>query len=158
MKRILIILTVIMMILSVHSAASARNQRVQGSDVVTLITDEEGALRDAPSSLYEIGRAADKGPDIKVVMPEENREYKSPLRVIVLFIPKEGREIDLAKLKVEFLKFFVIDITERALPYTSRDGIKIDKAKLPPGTHRIRVTIGDVEGGVTEQTFMVKVF
>jgi hypothetical protein len=128
-----------------------------GTEIMTLLTEEEGAMKDAPSGLFEVGRKLNDGPDIEIVTPQMNNEYKSPVRIIVLFVPQEGREVDLSKLRVECLKFFTINLTDRVRPYTTTEGIKIDKAKLPEGEHKIRVTIGDKEGGITQVTFVVKV-
>lgn len=147
MKKILLILIMSIFLVSYSFAAV---------EIMTLLTEEEGAMKEAPSGLYEIGRALNNGPDIKVITPQPNEEYKPPLKIIILFTPTDGKEVDLSKLKVECLKLFTINITERVLSYTTKEGIKIENAKLPSGKHKIRVTIGDVEGGITQEVFTVK--
>lgn len=142
MKKIVFTLTLIISLFSVSYSFAAVEE-------ITLLTEEEGAMEEAPSRLYEIGRALNNGPDIKVVTPEVDGEYKSPVKIIVLFLSKDGKEVDLSKLRIECLKLFTIDLTERLLPYTSKEGIKIENAKLPPGKYKIRVTIGDEDGGIT---------
>lgn len=126
-------------------------------EIMTLLTDEEGAMKEAPSDFFEIGRPLDDGPEIEVVTPAVNNEYKSPLKIVVIFLPREGKDVDLSKLKVEALKFLTIDLTERVLPYTTPEGIKIENAKLPKGNHKLRVTVGDTGGGITQEIFVVNV-
>ncbi|MBI5058025.1 MAG: hypothetical protein HZB61_15555 [Nitrospirae bacterium] len=127
-----------------------------GPDTLMLVTKEEGSLREAPAGLYEVGRPVNNGPDIKVVSPELNDKNKPPVKLAVLFVPVEGKDVDLSKLKVEYLKFVTIDLTNRVLPYTTKEGIRIEKADLPSGKHTIKITVGDVSGGVTEQIFTMR--
>lgn len=123
---------------------------------VVLLTAEEGALANPPASLIDAGSSLDTGPSIEVVKPEQNVDLRSPVSIIVRFVPN-GKEVDLSLLKVEVLKLFAIDITDRVLPYTTRKGIQADNAILPAGEHKLRVTIGDVEGGVSRKVFLVKI-
>ncbi len=127
-----------------------------GPETITLITKEEGAIKEAPHNLYEVGRVFNDGPDIKLLEPGTSVENIAPVRVAIRFVPVEGNEIDLSKLKVEYLKFVTINLTDRVLPYTTKDGIIIEKADLPAGKHTLRVTIGDIKGGVTQEIFTVK--
>ena len=127
------------------------------TEIMTLLTEEEGALEDAPSSLYEVGRPFNDGPKIQVVTPETNNQYKSPMRITILFVPIDNKDIDLSKLKVEFLKLFTIDLTKRVLPYATKEGINIEKADLPKGKHNIRITIGDSQGGLTQVVITAKI-
>jgi len=124
MKKILCIFIISLFLVSNSLAAN---------EIMTLLTDEEGAMKEAPSDLFEIGSPVDDGPEIEVVVPEVNNEYKAPVKIVVLFLPRDGKEVDLSKLKVEALKFFNIDLTKRVLPYTTKEGIKIENAKLPKG-------------------------
>lgn len=141
---------VLLLILSLFVSGSG----FAAPEVMTLVTKEEGALRDAPSLLYKAGNALNDGPEIEIVTPDTPKSYKSPLKIIVSFFPRNGKKIDLTKLKVEYLKMFTIDLTKRVLPYTSEEGIKIEKAELPPGNHKIRITLADTEGGVTQRVFL----
>jgi hypothetical protein len=136
MKRILFILTVSLFFSSFSFAAI---------EIMTLLTKEEGAMEEAPSGLYEIGKVLNDGPDIKVVKPETQEKYRSPIRIIILFLSKNGKKV------------FTVDLTERILPYTTEEGIKIENAKLPAGNHKIRITVWDAEGGVTQQIFIVSI-
>ncbi|MGO9016091.1 MAG: hypothetical protein ACLQF0_14065 [Dissulfurispiraceae bacterium] len=133
--------------LSFCSAASA----------VVLLTKEEGAMQEAPKGVYEVSRPLNNGPKIMIVIPEANHEYRSPLAIEVRFIPREDSEVDLSQFKVECLKFFNIDITDRVKRYTTKQGVKVDRAELPVGNHKLRLTIGDTRGGITQEIFVVKV-
>lgn len=145
MKKIILIL-----ILSLF----VRGSGFAATGVMTFVTKEEGALRDAPSLLYKAGNALNDGPEIEIVTPDSQKSYKSPVKIIVSFFARNGKKIDLTKLKVEYLKMFAVDLTKRVLPYTSEEGIKIEKAELPSGNHKIRITLADAEGGVTQQVFL----
>jgi hypothetical protein len=137
------------------------------SCAVMLLTPEEARLAAAPSrgtereSLTEerfiIPESAVAGPDIQVLSPEPEIAYPSPLKVLVKFFPREGTQVDLSSLKVECLKIFAINITDRIREYITSQGINVDKAEFPSGAHKIRVTLGDTGGGVTSRVFMVKV-
>lgn len=125
-------------------------------DPVVLLTAEEGAMANAPVGLMDVGNPLDAGPSIEVVKPEQNADLRSPVAIIVRFVPN-GKEVDLSSLKVEVLKFLTIDITKRVLPYATRKGIQAENAILPAGEHKLRVTIGDVGGGISRKVFLVKI-
>jgi hypothetical protein len=126
-------------------------------DTITLLTFEEAVMPEAPRQPFDVSRTINFGPDIKVVAPELNREYKVPVRIVVNFIPREGKSVDISKFKIECLKLFPIDITNRIKPYTSEKGIDMDNASLPAGQYKFRLTIGDAAGGITQEVFNVKV-
>ena len=123
-----------------------------------LITAREANTPDLPSSELHIeaGRE-DDGPIIEVVTPELGKIYKSPLQIIIKFIPNKGKEIDLSTMKVQYLKLLTVDITHRVKPYTTENGINVPGAKLPSGDHGIRLIIGDITGAITRQVFYVEV-
>ncbi|MEW6602577.1 MAG: hypothetical protein AB1499_16510 [Nitrospirota bacterium] len=123
---------------------------------VTLITASEGATEDAPPGLFEVGRSLNTGPDIKIISPEIADEYYPPVDINIVFMPAKDAEVDMSKFKVEYLKLISLDITDRFKQYTTSNGIRIPKADLPRGKHKLRVTIGDSKGGITEEIFVVK--
>ncbi len=138
------------------------------SHAVTLLTPQEAMLGEMPendgpaaASLDErrfvVPESAVNGPDIQVISPEPERVYPSPLKVLVKFVPREGTQVDLSGLKVECLKIIAINITDRIRAYITNQGIDVDKAELPSGAHKIRVTLRDTGGGVTSKVFTVKV-
>lgn len=135
------------------------DKKKTGDIPVTLITQAEALLPDMSAIQYEnVGREIESksdstGPIIKVITPEEGKTYAPPLNIELHFITKGLSEIDLSTLKVEYLKFLSIDITERVLPYVNKEGIKISNAKFPSGTHNLKITVGDKKGAVTIQKF-----
>jgi len=130
----------------------------KGGNVLELITAEEAASPELPSSALHIEAAlSEDGPAVDVLTPKNGKSYKPPVGISIRFIPKEGGDINLSTLKVEYLKFITIDLTQRVRPYATKTGIEIPETSLPSGTHTIRLTIGDVSGGVTRLIFYVKV-
>jgi hypothetical protein len=97
------------------------------------------------------------GPSVEVVTPDMGQQQKSPFKLNVRFTSKKGTSVDLSSLKVEALKFINLDITSRVRPHATADGILIEQAKVPSGTHKIKLSIGDTVGGVTQQVYVVKV-
>ena len=144
---------------------------------VTLVTQEEAEREDAPApdtagfrtvcdggrcfmvpgtfSVIETSQAT--GPRIRIVEPAPDTEYKAPIRLVIDFLPKEGAQVDLKSFKLEYLKLISIDITERVAGYVRPEGLRIEKADLPAGTHKLRLTLKDTAGGVTQQVYLVKI-
>lgn len=123
---------------------------------IVLVTEEEGAVGNPPPGPIDAGNALNAGPFIEVIKPEQNSVLRSPIPIVVRFVPN-GRDVNLSSLKVEVLKLWTIDITNRVLPYTTREGIHVENATLPSGEHKLRVTIGDVGGAVSRKVFLVKI-
>lgn len=123
---------------------------------VVLLTEEEGAAGNPPPGPIDARSSLSTGPSIEVIKPEQNAVLRSPIPIVVRFVPN-GRDVNLSSLKVEVLKLWTIDITNRVLPYASREGIHVKEATLPSGEHKLRVTIGDVEGGVSRKVFHVTI-
>lgn len=104
-----------------------------------------------------IPKTAPSGPDIKVLSPEPEKATSSPIKLMALFIPREGTEVDISSLKVEYLKLITINITDRLKEYVTNNGIKVENAELPAGTHKIRITLSDTKGGTTSRVFTLKI-
>ena len=146
-KRVLVWLVVLMPILGTTARAAP-----------VLLTDREALLEDEPvTGFAPKASPIATGPGIKVIQPDTSKENPPPLKLDVRFVPQEGRKVDLAGLKVECLKVITIDLTDRVRPYAKATGIHMDEVAIPSGKHKIRVTIGDDQGGVTQETFVVKV-
>lgn len=137
------------------------------ASALVLITPEEALLPDAPAPPAGTGpdgelklivpESTAEGPEIVVMSPEQGKDYRSPLKVFVRFVPREGTEVKLSTLKVEFIKIFTIDITDRLREYAKSEGIFVEKAEIPSGSHKVRVTVGDSDGGMTSRAFVLKV-
>ncbi|WP_152609846.1 hypothetical protein [Geobacter sp. OR-1] len=151
MKRIIITIGILISLAGIAYAVDLIKE-----EPVDLLTPEEGAMAEAKS----FGYTADlpkSGPAIKVLAPDTGKEQQSPFRLSVKFVPKPGSSVDPASLKVEALKFVTLDLTNRVKPYVTPEGINMEQAKIPSGNHKLRVTIGDGKGGITQEIFSVRV-
>jgi len=128
--------------------------RQQGA-ALALLSPEEAA-QPAEKSFGFAGNLASEGPYISV--PEEAEALaQQEFKLAIDFAPKDGSEVLPSTVKLECLKENPIDLTERVLPYASKEGLLIDKVALPPGLYRFRVSIGDVKGRMSEKDFTIKV-
>jgi hypothetical protein len=117
-----------------------------------LITPEEAAMApaaDVTRGILEIGREdLSVGPVIDVVEPSNGSRLPMPVQVLIHFAPF-SEPVDLASLKVVLIKFILIDITDRIRPYVTPEGIQVKEAKIPPGKHRVRITLADRAGTIS---------
>jgi hypothetical protein len=72
-------------------------------------------------------------------------------------MPREGTQVDLKSFRLEYLKLISIDITGRVAGYLGPTGVRIEKADLPPGDHKLRITLKDTKGGISQQVYSVKI-
>lgn len=125
---------------------------------VMLLTEAEGTMKNethygfAPTQTLQ-----DSGPAVQIVTPDMDQDQKPPFRLQVKFIPKPGSYVQPETLVVEALKFATLDITSRVRPFTTSRGIEIEKAKVPKGVHKIKLSISDSKGGTTQQIYVIKV-
>lgn len=125
-----------------------------------LITPEEAAMDPAaepPRGIIGVGREdISAGPVIEVVEPLNGGRGSMPIQVLIHFTPR-SEPVDLASLKVTLVKFIPIDITDRIRPFVTPEGIQVKEAKIPPGKHRVRITVADKAGdlSVKEVSFEV---
>ena len=137
---------------AVSTGAGADNAEVM------LLTETEGAMQNethygfAPSQVLQ-----DKGPSVQIIAPDMEQEQKSPFRLQIKFVPKPGSVVQPNSLVVEALKFVTLDITSRVRPFTTSSGILIENAKVPKGTHKIKISISDSNGGITQQMYVVRI-
>jgi len=130
----------------------------RGGKVLELITADEAASPElSPSAMHIEAALSDDGPEVDVLIPKQGKPYRPPVEISIRFIPKDGKDINLSTLKVEYLRFITINLTKRVRPYATKKGIEIPKTSLPSGTHTIRLTIGDMSGAITRRVFYVKV-
>ncbi len=130
------------------------------SDGLWLITPEEAATADEAEPLIRsrgLGpKLPDAGPMIELLKPIEHETISVPTEVVVRFTPRSA-PVDLSTLKVSVVKLVRIDITDRLTAYASPTGIKIPDANLPSGEHKVRITLGDAEGGVTSKEVIFRI-
>lgn len=137
--------------------------------IVVLITEEEAAAEDMPEAMeFDMPEGLaprlsvektiqDSGPKIIVREPEPAEQHMSPISLIIDFFPRAGTGVDLTKLKLEFLKLIPINVTNRVRDYLSESGIRAEEVKIPAGRFKIRITLGDTEGGITQQVFGITI-
>lgn len=126
-----IFLMIVAMVLSLGTQAQTIN----------LIKDDEARL---PAAELPRTRAITRGPAIRLVSQEQVARSGFPLKIV--FEPRGGAQIDLASVRVEYLRNPVVDLTERIRPGLKAGGIDIPAATVPSGSHAIRVSLTDSEG------------
>src|SRR5689334_20475499 len=123
------------------------------AQALQLISADEAKL--PPAAAKPASRAITRGPGVKLASPE-TVSGQFPLKIA--FEPRGESKIDMASVKVEYLKGNGIDLTERLKGGIKPAGIEIPTAAAPAGEHPIRVTVRDSEGrpGTAEFKLTVK--
>lgn len=98
-------------------------------------------------------------PAIEVLRPTLSADpLPSPLPIELVFRPASGAVIDVASFRV-FYGAFKIDVTQRLLKSVAvrPDGLRVDQAAIPAGSHRLVVQVADTQGrtGTKELRFSV---
>ena len=140
LSRILLVALVL-----ISTAASA--QTVQ---LVTADEARQPAVAAKPGS-----RAITRGPGVKLTSPES---VSGNFPFQVEFTPRGGSTIDVASVKVEYLRGPGVDLTSRLKASTSARGISVAAAAAPAGEHSFHVSVRDSEGreGHADFKLMVK--
>ncbi len=134
--------------------SGAAPRPASAGDVFQLITRDEAALPLDDTSTRGITR----GPRIvQVSPPPESGELQSPVRLVIRFKARGSVPLDPDSLVVTYMKRPAIDLTQRIEPFIKADGIDIEDAGLPPGHHRIDVTIKDERGREGHLDFTIDV-
>jgi hypothetical protein len=118
------------------------------SEEFHLVTPEEHTRERAEGQARESRPVSPAGaPTIEVVAPKDLSAITVPVSIDIRFTPQEGRQVDVNSLHVLY-GWLEIDITDRIRKYceVTAVGIKANKAKLPPGSHRLTVKIADTNG------------
>jgi hypothetical protein len=157
-----VILYSFVILLSISIAHIARSKFI-------LLTEEEAAAEDVPEIMtYESSEETsfgfsvertirNSGPSLIVIEPKPAKQHMSPVSLIIDFFPKTGTAVDLTKLKLEFLKLIPINVTNRVRDYISENGIRAEEVEIPTGKFKIRITLGDTAGGITQQVFGITI-
>jgi hypothetical protein len=121
-----------------------------------LITETEAGM--GPYQGMTMMTRAGGGPIIKVLRPDQVDGgpvpvLSKPVHISLQFEPVSQAKVDMASLKVIYLKLFGIDITDRLKPYVAGEAIDVPEADIPTGDHSIRVDIKDTSGKQSSQTF-----
>lgn len=122
------------------------------AQALQLISADEAKLPAAATK--PATRAITRGPGIKLASPE-SVSGQFPLKIA--FEPRGDSKIDMASVKVEYLKGNGVDLTERLKGSIKPAGIEIPTAAAPAGEHPIRVTLRDSEGRLGSAEFKLTV-
>jgi hypothetical protein len=90
--------------------------------------------------------------------PDIKGPVRAPVDIRVHFVPRPNTSIDVATFKATY-GWLGIDITSRLLSHASlsASGLSADNANLPPGDHRVTLSIADSLGQVGSRTFAFSV-
>jgi len=98
------------------------------------------------------------GPIIQMEEHSEDRAFNGPGDFHINFVSHyPDKVVDMESLRVVYLKFINIDITEKIRPYIRGNSIVVPKMSLPEGNHRIQIMIKDSHKNESEQTFLIHV-
>lgn len=120
-----------------------------------LIKNSEAALPQANDVVY---RGISRGTGVKVIAPAAGAEaVSSPLHLKLVFEPHGGAKVDPSSVEVVYLKSPSVDLTERVKKGLSATGIDLANAEVPPGEHRLRVTVTDSNGLTSNSEITLRV-
>ena len=125
------------------STLAAQSQAVA---VQPLVTAEEAARPDQPSP---VTRGIFPGPAIKLDLPKASelaRPLVAPFRLKIDFLARNTAVVDVAKVRVVYLKSPPVDLTTRMETSITTSGIDVAKVSLPPGRHTFLITAVDSNG------------
>ena len=144
-SAVAVVLTACTMVIAVPA-------RAQQPDFVELIYQTEADYPPAD----EI-RGPTPGPVVEVVSPPRDVPQRSPIRLNLRFSSFGGTSIDLDSIRLIYEKRPEVELTSRVLPYVGAKAIVINKAKVPAGTHTIRVLVKNTAErlGVSHFTFTI---
>ena len=133
--------------------------------VLKFITDEDIGRQEKVAKekgLTEVGRSMilelKDGPQIQVVEPGGGEIGKQPVEIDVVFDKsQDGTEPNMATLKVRYIKFFTIDITDRVKPYIAANRIHVTQAEFPKGSHTVEIYVEDSHGRASTKVVEFKV-
>jgi hypothetical protein len=124
-----------------------------------LITPQEAALPDVAGLNLNLGfRGVSRAPSVLVVSPAPNGGFvRSPFKLVLRFKAHGGASVEPELIKLTYLKNPAINLTQRLGHLIKADGLEIDNAEAPPGTHRIRIELKDSAGRVGSTIFALMV-
>jgi hypothetical protein len=133
------------------------------SEPLQLVTDAEyqQELRQTPPRRTRATPSATPAPNaplIEVQAPKLQDTLKPPFPIRLVFKPADGAQIDPSSFKV-YYGWLRIDITERIVQHAklSRDGLSVENASIPAGSHRLLLEIRDNKERKSEMTLSFKV-
>ena len=122
----------------------------------TLITTEEALQPEVPF-LKECSSLEENGPHIKINAPRLDVPLLTPFIVDIAFEASRNKIIDYDSLRVRYLKFIPIDLTDRVKPYLDNNRLMLKDVKVPQGRHCLQVLIGYKSGEKTLMEILLNV-
>jgi len=122
----------------------------------TLITLEEALQPEVPF-LRECSSLEENGPQIKINAPKLDVPLLTPFVVDIAFEASWNKIIDYDSLRVRYLKFIPIDLTDRVKPYLSNNRLMLKDVKVPQGRHCLQLQIGYKSGEKTLMEILLNV-
>ncbi len=119
-----------------------------------LITEAEAKY---PNAANFTVRGALKGPGIQQLSPMGDAGAQSPLPLKIKFIARADAAVDLASVRVSYLKMPMIDLTSRIKKHLSAGGIDMTQAEVPAGTHTLLIEVKDTQGRLSATTVTLTV-
>lgn len=105
---------------------------------------QEGKSKRCRPPTFCVATSKSGGPVILVDKPAQNELFKKLIDIEVRFERNPmGEPVDMKSLKIMYLKWIDINITDRILPYVKRNQILASKIKFPEGSHKFEIIIRD---------------
>jgi hypothetical protein len=127
-----------------------------GARAEMLISEAEARLPASPDASMTM-RGLTRGPGIEQISPDPDRGAKAPLALKVKFLTRNNVAVDPASVKLTYLKASPVDLTERVKPHLTPEGITMNAADVPPGTHLVRIELKDTNGRASTATLKLTV-
>jgi len=122
----------------------------------TLITLEEALQPEVPF-LKDCSRREEDGPQVKINSPSLDVPLLTPFVVDITFEASQNKIIDYESLKVRYLKFIPIDLTDRVKPFLTKNRLMLEEVKVPQGRHCLQLMIGYESGEKTLMEILLNV-
>ena len=107
---------------------------------------------------FSVNKQSMTGPIIKIKKPDPDKLYNDLIDILIHFDKNPiGGSVDMASLRVIYLKMFGIDITDRILPYVKETRIDANGIKFPEGKHEFEIRIKDTNELESNEIFKIKV-
>lgn len=120
-----------------------------------LVTDAEARLPPPARAAGTASRAITRGPRIEFAGVTD--PARSPVRLQFRFEAFGGATVNLASLRLMYLKTPLIDLTDRIKPYVRATGLDMPRAELPAGEHAMRLELADSDGRTAVSNFVIRV-
>ena len=161
-----IVLIAVILFLNIADYSSAEERKIN-----SWITKKEASLppmkrpkrenknpEEFKNQPFSVNKQFMAGPIIKIKQPDPDKLYNDLIDILIHFDKNPiGGSVDMASLRVIYLKMFGIDITDRILPYVKETRIDANGIKFPEGKHEFEIRIKDKEKMESAQIFKIKV-